>query len=853
MQSLPPPLAPLGAFRQFVAYRLVPSRDRPGKTDKFPLDGSGKVAGASDPAALCDFDEAVQRAATVGPAPGSVGHGVGFTLTATDPFFFLDVDGALGPDGSWSPLAVELCSLFQGAAVEVSQSGRGLHILGTGTCLPHGCRNQQLGLELYTEARFVALTGRYAQGSALADCSQALALTVPKHFPPPAHAGADWTDGPVRGGVPDDAELLDKALRSRSAASAFGAKASFAQLWGADEDALAAVFPDPDRPYDASGADAALAQHLAFWTGGDCERVVRLMRESALVRDKWEREDYLVRTVSRACGLQKNYYEPPPVEVSPAEQAAGLTGSAAEKKWAESIRTAKLAEVTDPADRDRLAAKRSARYWIDNRDADAQALAVAARPIEAPRQVMVAAVQEREGFQYMPAAMQKEHFRQCVYVQSEDKVLAPSGAWLDERRFKATYGGYEFQLSGDKTTKNAWEAFLQSQVLRWPIAEAACFRPELPFQAFVDIEGARHVNTYLPAPVRRVASDPGPLLRHLELLLPDAGDRAIALAYMAACVQRVGIKFQWAPLFQGCEGNGKSLLTRCVAYAVGERYTHYPDADDLANKFNKWLVGKILIGVEDVYVPEHKADVMNSLKPKITNRRQGIQGKGADQVSAEVCANFILNSNYRDAIRKSESDRRFAVFYTGQQSSDDLVRDGMSGDYFPNLYRWLDADGYAIVAEYLATYPIPAELDPAGACHRAPATSTTAEAVESSLGSVEQEVLEAIEEGMPGFRGGWISSMSLDGFLQGRRLAHKVPQNKRREMLKSIGYDWHPGLASGRAPSMVPMHGGKPRLFVKAGSAAAALTGRPTEIVEAYVKAQGVESFPAPTGVASVA
>ena len=43
---------------------------------------------------------------------------------------------------------------------------------------------------------------------------------------------------------------------------------------------------------------------LAFWTGRDCERIRALMNKSALARDKWEREDYLPRTILGAVGRQ---------------------------------------------------------------------------------------------------------------------------------------------------------------------------------------------------------------------------------------------------------------------------------------------------------------------------------------------------------------------------------------------------------------------------------------------------------------------------------------------------------------------------------------------------------------------
>src|SRR5690606_1299148 len=95
--------------------------------------------------------------------------------------------------------------------------------------------------------------------------------------------------------------------------------------------------------------------------------------------------------------------------------------------------------------------------------------------------------------------------------------------------------------------------------------------------------------------------------------------------------------------------------------------------------------------------------------------------------------------------------------------------------------------GYAMVTHYLRTYDIPEELDPAGACHRAPRTSSTEQALRQSMGSVEQEIIEAIEEGRQGFAGGWVSSRALDQLLSSLRKTRAIPPNKRRALMQSIG------------------------------------------------------------------
>jgi len=293
----------LTAYRQFIVYKVVPSVDRPRKTDKFPCDyRTGRVkVDSQDPQYWTDAATAEATAAAWGPE-----YGVGFVFTEHDPFWFLDSDGSY-IDGQWSRLAVSMCTTFAGCAIEISNSWTGLHIIGRGTPPEHKCKNNAYGLEFYHTGRFVALTGHQAQGDCMTDASAILPELVATYFPPDeAATDANWSDSPCEEwyGPSDDDELFRRAMNSRSAASAFGTKASFADLWLVNVPVLASNYPDSIRAYDSSAADAALAQHLAFWTGNNCERILRMMKDSGLVRDKWDREDYLRRTILGAVSRQ---------------------------------------------------------------------------------------------------------------------------------------------------------------------------------------------------------------------------------------------------------------------------------------------------------------------------------------------------------------------------------------------------------------------------------------------------------------------------------------------------------------------------------------------------------------------
>lgn len=778
--------AALRGHRQFIVYALSPRAD--GKTDKFPVNPhTGRVdTSAHDPAIWLDAQTAATYAQAFGPA-----YGVGFVFTTADPFFFIDIDKALDDAGNWSEMAKWMCEAFKGACIEVSQSGRGLHIIGKGQPIEHKKKNAEHHLEYYTEGRFVALTGNHAYGDAGTDHTGALHYITKHLFPPAVDAGGaplEWTVTPCPEwrGPEDDDDLLRRAcMRRQSAGSAFGSRAVFADLFEGNADALGRAFPHADQPYDASSADAALAQHLMFWTGRNCDRVERLMRRSALARPKWdERSDYLrERTIMNALRMSRDVLQDKP--------------------------------VATPGN------------------------------IAAPSGVAAPVSRVVDGSTFLNPAQQIELFQGCVYVADLHRVLVPGGKTYRPDQFRAHFGGYTFAMdaANERTTRNAWEAFTESQVFRSPRADSICFKPQEPPGVLITRGGQTLVNTYWPVNVPRQAGDPAPFLAHLAKVLPDPSDQAILLAYMAACVQHQGFKFQWAPLLQGVQGNGKTLFSRCVAEAVGARYVHWPKASKLSNQFNSWMVGKVFYAVEDIFTPHNREEILEDLKPMITGGDGlEIEGKGVDQISVDICGNFIFNCNKRSGLRKTRDDRRYCPFFTPQQTKADLKDAGMTGNYFSKLYGWLKLEGgYAVITDFLYTYAIPKELNPAlergGLAHIAPETTTTQEAVKAGVGRVEQELTEAISAGRPGFRGGWISFTMFNTLLRETNMAARLSPNLRREILQDLGYDYHPGLHEGRSPIQTLPDGDKPRLFTLKQHPANVLRD-PAQIAKTYQDAQ---------------
>ena len=782
------PLAPLADYRQFIVYAAVPLPD--GRTNKIPYSvHTGEVSNAHDSAAYVDYDTALATAAQWGER-----FGVGFVLTARDPFWCVDIDGCLAPTG-WSQTALDIISLLPGAVCEVSRSGRGLHIWGRGPIPEHRSRNTALHLELYSDLRFIALGNTAAATGVLADTVPGIDLVVAGYFPPVVATDiAPHGDGPCPEwrGPTDDDDLIRRALRSSSAASTFGGGGvTFHDLWTRNVEALSRRWP-ADGTYDESSADAALATHLSFWTGRDQGRMERLMQrpDNGLRRDKYERADYLPRTINGAVSVGGSVCQDKALELPPGPRV----------------------EVPGPA----------------------PAASAPTEPAPGP-----SAPDDASGATFLNADHQRQLFAGCIYVQDQHRILIPGGTLLKPDQFKARFGGYTFLLDtrNEKTTRDAWEAFTQSQALRWPRADSVTFEPLHPYGALIEDSGQMLVNTWWPPVIRRVKGDPSPMLRHMRRLFPIERDFLILLYWKAAIVQNPGRKAQWAPVLQGVEGNGKTAFSTALAYAVGPRYVHWPAADKLDNQFNAWMYGKLLYCVEDL----HKADI-EKLKPMITQVTGfEIEKKGVDQFSAKVCGNWIFNSNHKDAIRKTRNDRRFAVLYCAQQTYEDLERQGMTGDFVKhNVYDWLNLqNGLAIWAEYLATLPIPDEFNPFTGCPRAPITSSTEEAIQASLGPAEQEVDEAVQSERVGFRGGWVSGVALDTLLREVSRAGAVPRSRRRAFMQGLGYDWHPALREGRTNNPVLPDGVKTVLYVHRENPDRNLLN-PAEAAAAYSKAQGV-------------
>ncbi len=268
----------LRSTAQWVGWRY---ETRDGKVTKV-LWQTGKRARAdsTNPATWSTFEQALSAVKRYGY------DGIGFVFA--DGWAGVDLDKCRDPETEeLTQWATDLLVHFEwNAYIEVSPSGTGIHIIGRGIVpgTRHKTNYHDGAVEMYDADRFFTVTGNVLSEGPIGDISQGLATVYAEVFPP--------QDGrPALRVIPsptqDDERVLDLAFRAANGEET-------ARLYAGD--------PRGDH----SAADLALLSRLAFYTQ-DTAQLDRLLRGSGLYREKWERQDYRERTISKALDQRETY------------------------------------------------------------------------------------------------------------------------------------------------------------------------------------------------------------------------------------------------------------------------------------------------------------------------------------------------------------------------------------------------------------------------------------------------------------------------------------------------------------------------------------------------------------------
>lgn len=311
--------------------------------------------------------------------------------------------------------------------------------------------------------------------------------------------------------------------------------------------------------------------------------------------------------------------------------------------------------------------------------------------------------------------------------------------------------------------------------------------------------GNRWVNLYRPGsapemPVGPLTEEQSKAVetvkRHLEMLFPDQRERELFISWMAFCVRNPGIKIRWVFFIRGVQGDGKSFFVQLLGAVMGAENVKTLDAKVLESNFTGWSVGAALIAVEEIKLHGHNRwDVINSLKPMITNDTINVHPKNKEPYQAPNTTNYILLSNHADGIPAETGDRRYTHLATSV--NDDQAKALTDSGYFEELFKALDHPG--ALRQWLMSVPLHPEFDPNG---RAPMTETKIQAVGGGKSELELAVEDALEDEVFGVRK---DAFSTEHMLLAVRLAignMDLEMSKIIWIFHKLGFRW---LGRGRA------------------------------------------------------
>jgi putative DNA primase/helicase len=284
--------AELVALPQWVVW-IWTTRDD-GKPTKVPLDPATRgPAAVNDPDTWGTFAVAVACHKRM-----RAGGGVGFIFTPDDPYFGIDIDHCRDREtGVFTDESKAIIKRFPTYA-EVSPSGTGIKMFGRGV-VPEG-RKRTRNIEMYDRGRFFTMTGNVLDDHPIdvAECGEELARFHAETFPPEVINQASPAS-------PKEVHLDDEALLAKIRKSKKQGQ-RFEKLWAGD----ASDYRKADGSPNHSAADMALCNILAFWCGGDRNRMDSLFRQSGLYRTKWDRDGYRKLTIDASLANRTDYYSP---------------------------------------------------------------------------------------------------------------------------------------------------------------------------------------------------------------------------------------------------------------------------------------------------------------------------------------------------------------------------------------------------------------------------------------------------------------------------------------------------------------------------------------------------------------
>lgn len=303
-------------------------------------------------------------------------------------------------------------------------------------------------------------------------------------------------------------------------------------------------------------------------------------------------------------------------------------------------------------------------------------------------------------------------------------------------------------------------------VAKIPRVDYYHYDPAHPEQTFVEAGKQKYVNLYLPTypePDPDDADYAGLILtEHLVNLIAEPAYRATLLDFLAFLVQHPGEKIRWAVLLQGAQGCGKTALVEVMRAVLGQTNVSIIDASLLFSQFNPWATGSQLVAMEEIRVVGHnRHDVMNKLKPCISNDTVTVRNLYAPPIQVPNNSNYFMLTNHHDSLALSDGDRRYFVLNSALQNLAQVA--ALGPKYFPRLFDCIHGHGSGLRA-FLERHEISKDFPADG---HAPVTRYMRDLQTAAATPLSAGILEALADGEhPLVQLDFVSSKALKAVLE---------------------------------------------------------------------------------------
>ena len=295
-----------------------------------------------------------------------------------------------------------------------------------------------------------------------------------------------------------------------------------------------------------------------------------------------------------------------------------------------------------------------------------------------------------------------EHFSTWAYIATKNVFMNfNTNVTMNKEGFSDLLGHIEFPLKNEvvkgtvklKKATLAADSFNKNQFKIYPKVHTTELDSKRPCGDVSIKEGVATLNTWsglYALPVKHQNNAVSMYLDLVHKVIPEE-DVKTFLQWNARLIQSPTDKILWSMLLIGTNGNGKTTLAMVGANIIGSKYTKVISKETLKDSFNGWINSKCLAVIEEIKIGGDFA-IIDKLKQYVTNDTISVRSMKTDAMDVKNHCDLIICSNYIDAIKITDEERRWYPIMTNQRPGDSNAVNETFGpnrgaEYFKKFYE----------------------------------------------------------------------------------------------------------------------------------------------------------------------